>query len=416
MGWGVVELAEEERARDAAGPIGSDALEKDVTLTRIREKDGQICYMEEVPATRSRESHEFQYALGNHSSSKTKTIRWNRLAIKVKSESDLTASKENLILAEFPYSSLVGFWVPFKKRNHDGVSAINDRLENMFFNDGLQFIEWMEALPFAYGVSTLNVYTASVFLPNSASVFRQAKSPGKNAALVYGICSDPESMYQALWSSQTVQDLLKYTSDGTLGFTKERDRKVTIKQKVKDISPELMACSIQQAMAGLHEDQTDLKGKPVEFNISYIYRLLINCLNRAKKGQDVDALDRYASSLHSNSKKQLVVSDNYDLYAEIALELIPLKSSKDLPSKGELLVAIKETNTEILVRTFDCEGIVMFDQTLISKKTKRNKDTNFLKLLAHFLDQNAPTDQDDRIMILQNIYCFLADTTKQNQS
>ena len=411
MGWEIVDFVEEKNDRDAAGPIGEDALNKEVTLTRIQEKDGQICYGEEVPATRTRnDPHEFQFMMGDQTGSRRETIRWNRLAIKVKSETDLTTARENLILAEFPYSSLVGFWVPFKNRNRGGVSAIYKRMESLFFKDSLQFIDWMEALPFDYGVSTDKVYTASVFLPNIASVHRQAKSPGSKAISVYGICSDPESIYQALWSSQTVQDLLKYTSDGTLGFTKDRDRKVPIKQKVKELAPELMACAIRQAMAGLHKKRTDLIGKPVEYNIGYIYRSSINCLNRAKKDQDVDVLDRYNGSLHANSKKQFHGSDKYNLYAEIALELIPLRSSKNLPSDGELLVAIKETNTEILVRIFDCEGNTLFDQTLISKDTRREKARNLLQLLAYFLGQDPPIEQEDRVLLLESIYHFLAES------
>jgi hypothetical protein len=411
MGWGIVDFIEGENDRHAAGPIGEDALDKEVTLTRIQEKDGQICYGEEVPATQTRDDpHEFQFMLNDQNGRRRKTIRWNRLAIKVKSESDLTSAKENLTLAEFPYSSLVGFWVPFKNRNRGGVSSIYKRMEGLFFNDSFQFIDWMEALPFDYGVTTNKVYTASVFLPNVASVHRQAKSPGNKAISLYGICSDPESIYQALWSSQTVQDLLKYTSDGTLGFTKDRDRKVPIKQKVKELAPELMACSIRQAMAGLRKEQIDLKGKPLEFNISYIYRDLINCLNRSKKGQDVDVLDRYSGSLHANSKKQFHGSNKYDWYAEIALELIPLRSSKNLPSEGVLLVAIKETNTEILVRIFDCEGNTWFDQTLISKDTTRKKARNLLKLLAHFLEQDPPIEQEDQVLLLESIYHFLAES------
>lgn len=412
MGWGIVDFVEGEIDRHAAGPIGEDALDSEVTLTRIQDKDGQICYGEEVPAIRTRnDPHEFDFMANDENGPTLKTIRWYRLAIKVRSESNLTLTKEHLILAEFPYSSLVGFWVPFKERNREGVSEIYKLMEDRFFNDGLQFIDWMEALPFDYGVTANKLYTASVFLPKVASVHRQAKSPGNKAVSVYGICSDPESIYQTLWNSQTVKDLLKYTVDGTLGFTKNRDSKVPIKQKVKDLAPELMACSIRQAMAGLHKKQKNLRGKSLEINISYIYRGLINCLNRSKKGQDVDVLDRYTGSLHSNSKKHFHSSDTYDLYQEIALDLIPLRSSENLPSDGELLVAIKETNTEILVRIFDCEGNAQFDQTLISKDSSREEAKSLLKLLAHFLRQNPPIDQEDRVLLIEKIFHFLAESS-----
>lgn len=411
MGWDIFDLTNEEHDIESAVPIGSDELETEVTLTRIREIDGKFCYGEEVPAYRIRSPHEFRYNEEVPSGSRPKKLRWNRLAIKIKTKTDLTESNEHLIIAEFPYSSLVGFWVPFKKRNRNGISAIKSQLESHVFRDGLQFLDWMHSLEFDYGVSTADVYTASVFVPDVSLLYRTAKLPSKKLALVYGICADPDATYKALFGSQTAKDLLEYTSAGTLRFTKERGKKVEIKQKVKDLAPELIACSIRQAMAGLHKKRVDLIGKPVEVNVSYIYRDLINCLNRAKD-EDLDALDRYNNAVHANSKKQLVASNMYNLYSDISLQLISLQSPSELPCEGELLVAIKDTQSEILVRVFDSNGNKLFDQPLLSKMTKRKTEKKVFELLSYFLRKDLQISQDDRILLLDNIFQLLAESPK----
>ncbi len=280
------ELPVEDGDFDRSVEIGSSPVSSPITLMRVAPKDGEFCYLEEIPASLRFDRCDAEFSLGVDSSTPYRHLWW-RFVVKVeKKETRIRVNNEavdSLMLARWPYSSGWSCSRRFKNPSKKGQSVPDPRLTQRFATEK-DFVLAVESLAFDY-FETGNYFTAAISFPEEP-FFEDAQNRNQNASILFGVCNNPQQTEVDLLEHPTILKLLAQTEANTIRFWPDGVATDGLKlyDEVKDKGPFLMLCSIRQALAGPHNSvANEFIGRPVTDLVDRIYRNHLNNENRGHR-------------------------------------------------------------------------------------------------------------------------------------
>ncbi len=150
----------------------------------------------------------------------------------------------------------------------------------------MDFVREIESLPFDY-FEAGNYLTAGISYPDQPFL-DSVQNRSRDARLVFGVCEEPRHAENFVLGSMVVRELLRQTEENTIQFWMKGVDAGAIKlhDEVRENASFIMLCSIRQALAGPHdEDTTAFIGQPVTELIDHIYRNHLNNANRAEQAE-----------------------------------------------------------------------------------------------------------------------------------
>lgn len=199
--------------------------------------------------------------------------RW-RLEVSVdrNPEVPLTAGSV-VIVAQKPYGN---GWVQSARLN--GYVKESGRIAGKIpadIGNDIDHVQWLERNITIDPWENSERYVAGISRPHG---YRADDPRNESGDFIFGACPDHKDIFEQLFASREIQDLLDMTENNTISFTPP-GKSAHLYQEVIDNRFSLMEVAIQQALAG-PESLNEWQGRLVADFVSHRYRDHLNNANR----------------------------------------------------------------------------------------------------------------------------------------
>jgi hypothetical protein len=199
--------------------------------------------------------------------------RW-RLEVSVDKDAEVPLSSgAAIVIAQKPFAN---GWVQHARLN--GYSKKSGRIAGQIpadLGNDIDQVEWLERNITTDPWELSERYVAGISRPHG---YRADDPRNQSGDFIFGACPDHKEIFEELFDSREIRELLKMTKKNTISFTFEA-KSAHLYEEVIDNRFSLMEVSIQQALAG-PESFDDWKGRLVADLVSHRYRDHLNNANR----------------------------------------------------------------------------------------------------------------------------------------